>query len=87
MSLACPQDSTEHGRKSSRNLGRLDAPEAGEELRECAAPAIFEAGGSFSQLRRSGQWHSSAFYPYLDLGRKVTQEMAPILIEASDDGH
>ena len=34
-----------------------------------AARVISVAGGSSSQLLRSGQWHSSDYEPYLDLGR------------------
>ena len=54
-------------------------------LRRGAARAILEAGGSFSQLLRSGQWHSSAYQLYLDLGHEEATAMASALVEASDD--
>ena len=53
--------------------------------RRGAARAILEAGGSFAQLLRAGQWHSSAFRLYLDLGVEEKKAMAAVLIEASDD--
>ena len=49
------------------------------------ARAILEAGVSFSQLLRSGQWHSSAYQLYLDLGREKASAMASALAEGSDD--
>ena len=54
-------------------------------FRRGAARAILEAGGSFSQLLRSGQWHSSAYQLYLDLGHEEATAMASVLVEASDD--
>ena len=54
-------------------------------FRRGAARAILEAGGSFSQLLRSGQWHSSAYQLYLDLGHEEAAAMASVLVEASDD--
>ena len=50
-----------------------------------AARAILEAGGSFSQLLRSGQWRSSAYQLYLDLGHEEASAMASVLVEGSDD--
>ena len=54
-------------------------------FRRGAARAILEAGGSFSQLLRSGQWHSSAYQLYLDLGHEEASAMASVLAEGSDD--
>ena len=54
-------------------------------FRRGAARAILEAGGSFSQLLRSGQWHSSAYQLYLDLGHEEATAMASVLVENSDD--
>ena len=53
-------------------------------FRRGAARAILKAGGSFAQLLRAGQWHSSAYKLYLDLGREESQAVAEVLIEASD---
>ena len=55
-------------------------------FRRGAARAILEAGGSFSQLLRSGQWRSAAYQLYLDLGREEANAMASVLVEGSDDG-
>ena len=54
-------------------------------FRRGAARAILEAGDSFSQLLRSGQWRSSAYQLYLDLGREEANAMASVLVEGSDD--
>ena len=54
-------------------------------FRRGAARAILEAGGSFAQLLRSGQWHSSAYQLYLDLGHEEATAMASVLVEGSDD--
>ena len=54
-------------------------------FRRGAARAILEAGGSFSQLLRSGQWRSSAYQLYLDLGHEEASAMASVLVEGSDD--
>ena len=53
-------------------------------FRRGAARAILEAG-VFSQLLRSGRWHSSAYELYVDLGREETRAGASLLIEASDE--
>ena len=45
-----------------------------------------EAGGSFAQLVLAGQWRPSAYRLYLDLGVEDTRAMAPVRIEASEDG-
>ena len=45
-------------------------------FRRGAARAILEAGGSFPQLLRSGQWRSSAYQLYLDLGHEEASAMA-----------
>ena len=50
-----------------------------------AARAILEAGVFSSQLLRSGQWHSSAYELYVDLGREETRAGASLLIEASGE--
>ena len=54
--------------------------------RRSAARAIFGAGGSISQPRRSRQWHSSAHQLHLDLGREEFGAMASIMVEASEGG-
>ena len=54
-------------------------------FRRGAARAILEAGASFSQRLRSGQWRSSAYQLYLDLGREEASAMASALVEGSDD--
>ena len=54
-------------------------------VRRGAARAILEAGGSFSQLLRAGQWHSSAYKLYLDMGREETTAVSSLLADASDD--
>ena len=53
-------------------------------FRRGAARAVLGAGGSLSKLLRSGQWHSSAYQPYVDLGRVGNRAVASLLIEASD---
>ena len=55
-------------------------------IRRGAARAILAAGGTFSQLMKAGQWHSSAFKLYLDLGGEETKGMSSVLIEDSEDG-
>ena len=47
---------------------------------------MLEAGGSFAQLLRSGQWHLSAIQLYQDFGCEGAQAMASILIEAWVEG-
>ena len=54
-------------------------------FRRGAARAILEAGGSFPQLLRSGQWRSSAYQLYLDLGHEEASAMASALVDGSDD--
>ena len=54
-------------------------------FRRGAARAILEAGGSFAQLLRPGQWHSSAYQLYRDLGHEEATAMASVLAEGSDD--
>ena len=39
-------------------------------FRRGAARAILSSGGSFAQLLKGGQWYSSAYQRYLDLGRE-----------------
>ena len=50
-----------------------------------AARAVLGAGGTSSQLLRSGQSHSSAYQLSLDLGRRDADAMASALVEGSDD--
>ena len=54
-------------------------------VRRGAARAILEAGGSFPQLLGAGQWHSSAYKLYLDMGREETTAVSSLLADASDD--
>ena len=54
-------------------------------IRQGAARAILEAGGSFSQLLRAGQWRSSTYKLYLDMGREETTAASILLVDASDD--
>ena len=54
-------------------------------IRRGAARAILEAGGSFAQLLRAGQWHSSAYKVYLDMGREEPTAASSLLADASDD--
>ena len=54
-------------------------------VRRGAARAILVAGGSFSQLLRAGQWHSSAYKLYLDMGRDGATAVSAFLADASDD--
>ena len=54
-------------------------------VRRGAARAILAAGGSFSKLLRAGQWHSSAYKLYLDMGREETTAVPSLLPDASDD--
>ena len=49
------------------------------------ARAILDAGGTFTQLLRAGQWHFSAYRSYLNLGIGEKQSMASIFFGASDD--
>ena len=53
-------------------------------FRRGAARAILSVGGTFAQLLEAGQWHSSAYQLYIDLGREGPQAVADIRIEASD---
>ena len=53
--------------------------------RRRAARAMLEAGGSFSQLLRAGQWRSSAYQLYLDLSSEDPQAVTSIWVEASGD--
>ena len=55
-------------------------------IRRGAARAISDAGASVAQLLRAGQWRSSAYSLFLDLGVEETKAMASILIGASDEG-
>ena len=77
---------TDRLRTMARQLGWGRSEKLGSHsIRRGAARAILEAGGSFAQLLRAGQWHSSACRLYLDLGVEEKKAMAAVLIEASDD--
>ena len=67
--------------KAWRGANRLGA----HPLRRGAARATLEAGGSFPQLLRPGQLHSSAHQLYLDLGDEEPSAMASIMPEASEN--
>ena len=54
-------------------------------FRRGAARTILEAGGSFSQLLRSGQWPSSAYQLYPDPGHEEANAMASVFVGGSDD--
>ena len=84
------------GRNGKRALSELRDFAAGREwprggklgthsFRMGAARAILEAGGSFPRLLRSGQWRSSAYELYLDLGHEEAGALASALVEGSDD--
>ena len=77
---------TDKLRRMARSLGYEKAERLGSHsIRRGAARAILEAGGSFAQLLKAGQWHSSAFRLYLDLGVEEKKAMAEVLIEHSDE--
>ena len=44
-----------------------------------------EAEDCVSRLLRSGQWRSSDYQPYLNLGREETRAVASILDEVSGE--
>ena len=67
------------GLKGWRGASRLGI----HSCRRGAVRAIREAGGPFSQLLRSGLWHSSAYQLYLDLGHEESRAVASMLIEVS----
>ena len=54
-------------------------------FRRGAARAALEARGSFSQLLRSGQWRSSAYQLYLDLGHEEASSVASVRADGFDD--
>ena len=54
-------------------------------VRRGAARAILEAGGSFSQLLRAGQWRSLAYKLFLGMGREEPTAVSSLLADASDD--
>ena len=71
----------------ARQLGREKSERLGaHSIRRGAARAILDAGGTFAQLLKAGQWHSSAYRLYLDLGGEEAKAMASVLIEDSEDG-
>ena len=67
--------------KAWRNADRVGSLS----LRRGAARAILDAGGALAQFLKSGQWHSSAYQLYLDLGHEVASAMASVLAEGPDD--
>ena len=73
-------------RSSARNFGWGNAYRPGtDSIRKGAVRTILEAGGSFAQLLKAGQWRSSAYRHYVDIGAGETNAMAPILIGDSGD--
>ena len=77
---------TDKLRNMARHLGWERSEKLGSHsIRRGAARAILEAGGSFAQLLKAGQWHSSAYRLYLDLGMEENRAMAEVMIEQSDD--
>ena len=54
-------------------------------FRRGAARVILEAGASFSQLLRAGQWRSTAYQLYWGLGSEESGAVASILVETSGD--
>ena len=77
---------TDKLRNMARHLGWERSEKLGSHsIRRGAARAILEAGGSFAQLLKAGQWHSSAYRLYLDLGMEENKAMAQVMIEQSDD--
>ena len=56
-----------------------------QSFRSRDARVILEAGGSLSQLLRSGQWRSSAYQLYLDLGHEEARARASVIAEGSGD--
>ena len=46
-----------------------------------AAGSIFDAGGSFAQLLKAGQWRSLAYRPCLDMGVEAAKAVAFTHIE------
>ena len=74
-------------RSMARQFGWEKAEKLGtHSIRRGAARAILAAGGTFAQLLRAGQWHSSAYRLYLDMGGEEAKAMASVLIEDSDEG-
>ena len=74
-------------RSMARQFGWEKAEKLGtRSIRRGAARAILAAGGTFAQLLRAGQWHSSAYRLYLDMGGEEAKAMASVLIEDSDEG-
>ena len=71
----------------ARQFGWEKAEKLGtHSLRRGAAGAILAAGGTSAQLLKAGQWHSSAYRLYLDMGGGGAKAMASVLIEDSDEG-
>ena len=74
-------------RSMARQFGLEKAEKLGtHSIRRGAARAILAAGGTSAQLLRAGQWHSSAYRLYLDMGGEEAKAMASVLIEDSDEG-
>ena len=63
-----------------RGASRLGA----HSIRRGAAGAIREAGFFPPQLLRPGQWRSSAYQLYLELGREESRTIDPIMVEAAE---
>ena len=74
-------------RSMARQFGWEKAGKLGtRSIRRGAARAILAAGGTFAQLLRAVQWHSSAYRLYLDMGGEEAKAMASVLTEDSDEG-
>ena len=69
-----------------RHLGCGRAKRLGSRgVRRRAARAIFECGGSFAELLREGQWHSSGYRRFRGPGIEKAAAMARVPIEASGE--
>ena len=80
------QNFTARVRGAGPRIGYEKAEELGaRSLKGGAIWSILESGGSFAQLLRGGQWRSSTFRLFLDLGDSEGAAMARVIIEASDE--
>ena len=74
-------------RSTARQFGWGQAEKLGaRSIRREAARAILEAGGTSAQLLKTGQWKSSAYRLYLDMGGEKAKATASVLVEDSEDG-
>ena len=71
----------------ARQFGWEKAKKLGtRSIRRGAARAILAAGGTFAQLLKAGQWHSSAYRLNLDMEGEEAKSMPSVLIDDSDEG-